>query len=67
VVVGARPQLHFLDFGLMLVLACFALLLLLLVAMFAPVHDLDDRGAGSGSDLYKVEFGFSGSFPRFIQ
>jgi hypothetical protein len=55
-----RPELHLLDDGLRLVLACLTGLDRGLVLEFSEVHELGNRRASHWCDLNQVEFGFLG-------
>ncbi len=55
VLVDLRPELHFLDLDVPLVLARLGLALALLVEELAGVHDPAHRRGGGGRDLHEVE------------
>ncbi|GAS98097.1 uncharacterized protein RMCC_5062 [Mycolicibacterium canariasense] len=65
-IVDLRPQLLFLDDGLLLVLARLALLECRLVLELAVVHDLANRWFGVRSYFDKVEIGVDGDAERIF-
>jgi hypothetical protein len=67
VIVGAGTQLHLFDFHGVLLLPGLPGLLLLLVLVPSPVHDLDHRGSGLGRYLHQVQFGLGSSALRILE
>ncbi len=67
VLVGAGPELHFLDLDLLLLELGLVLLLALLVLELAVIHDPAYRRLGLGGDLHQIEIRFLGLGQGFPQ
>ena len=62
IVADLEADFHLLELGLFFAsfFAIFGLFFHLLVLVFAPIDDFDDRRVGGGSDLDEVDTGFPG-------